>query len=209
VQLDEVLMGVVAELDEGVFAHCKRVQALALLLGETIGLTSLELNQLGLGAFLHDIGKRYIPADVLNKEAPLTPEEWELVQTHPKLGFELAETLGLGDSVKRIILEHHLWADGRGGYPRETGYTTPSFLSQITTVADVVDAMTSHRPYRQALDLATCLDYLTENAETKFNASVVAVFQSLVSQGLFGSEWPSSPQADNPSIPLGLAVGRR
>ncbi|MDI9459871.1 MAG: HDIG domain-containing protein, partial [Bacillota bacterium] len=84
-QLDEVLMGVVAELDEGVFAHCKRVQALALLLGETIGLTSLELNQLGLGAFLHDIGKRYIPADVLNKEAPLTPEEWELVQTHPKL----------------------------------------------------------------------------------------------------------------------------
>ncbi len=209
VELDEVLMGFVAELDEEVFAHSKRVQSLALLLGERMGLTSVELNQLGLGAFLHDIGKTSVPAKVLNKEAPLTPEEWELVKAHPKVGFDLAESLGLSDSVKRIILEHHLWADGTGGYPQETGCTTPSLLSQITTVADVVDAMTSHRPYRQALPLSTCLNHLVENAGTKFNADIVAVFRALVSQGLLGFERPPSLQTGNPAITNGLTVGRR
>jgi HD-GYP domain-containing protein (c-di-GMP phosphodiesterase class II) len=82
-------------------------------------------------------------------------------------------------------------------------------LSQITTVADVVDAMTSHRPYRQALPLSTCLNHLVENAGTKFNADIVAVFRALVSQGLLGFERPPSLQTGNPAITNGLTVGRR
>lgn len=178
---DDVLMAIIAELDDETFGHCRRVQSLALSLGREMGLTSKELNQLGLGALLHDIGKKFVPERILKKETPLTEEEWAIIKMHPKFGCDYAEALGLSVVEKRIIMGHHLWANGQGGYP-ENGYTRPCLLTQITTVADVVDAMTSHRPYRQALSVSACLEYLEEHAGTRFNKEVVNVFTQQVNQ---------------------------
>lgn len=179
---DDVLMGIVAELDAETFGHCKRVQTLALTLGRRMGLTSPELSQLSQGALLHDVGKKFIPPEILNKSTPLTPEEWAVIQTHPRLGFECVASLGLDDIVQGIILGHHRWANGQGGYPQEAGHTKPCLLTQITTVADVVDAMTSHRPYREALSISSCLVYLQENAGTIFNRDIVTIFKASLRQ---------------------------
>lgn len=175
-------MGIVAELDDETFGHCKRVQSLALTLGRRMGLTSAELNQLSLGALLHDVGKKFISPEILNKSTPLTPEEWEVIKTHPQLGFDCVASIGLDDTVKGIILGHHRWANGEGGYPQEDSFTKPCLFTQITTVADVVDAMTSHRPYREALNISSCLAYLEENAGTIFNRDIVTIFKASIRQ---------------------------
>lgn len=175
---DEALVEAIAELDQSTFEHCKRVQTLALTLGERMGLTPSELSHLGLGALLHDIGKRSIPVEILGKREPLTPEEWEIIQMHPQFGYELATSIGLSNEVKQIILCHHLWANGQGDYPQGLGGLKPCILTQITTVADVVDAMTSHRPYRPALSMSSCIEYLEENIGRQFNGEVVAVFKA-------------------------------
>jgi len=175
---DDALLGIMAALDEDTLAHCSRVQTLALTLGELMGLTPAELLDLNRGAYLHDVGKQYLPERILRKKAPLTPQEWELIELHPRWGYGLAEAWGLSPGVNRIILEHHLWANRQGGYPQELMGSKPGLLTQIVTVADVVDAMSSHRPYRQALDLAVGLEYLEEHAGTKFNSDIVASFKA-------------------------------
>lgn len=176
----DVLMGIMADLDEETQAHSKRVQSLAVAIGERMGLTSAELKELNLGAYIHDIGEKFIPETILKKKAPLTPQEWEIIEMHPKRGYSLVEALGLSDAVKGIVLGHHLWADGQGGYPQELVGLKPSLLTQITTVADVFDAMISHRAYRQGLGIAAAMDHLKSNSGTRFNIEVVAVFEAEV-----------------------------
>jgi HD-GYP domain-containing protein (c-di-GMP phosphodiesterase class II) len=138
------------------------------------------LNQLSLGALLHDVGKQFVPPEILKKETLLTKREWEEMEMHPIYGYECVESLVLDDAVKEIILGHHLWANGKGGYPQTLA--SPCLLSQITAVADVVDAMTSDRPYRPALSISTCLDYLEEYIDTKFNRDVVQMFKTILSK---------------------------
>ncbi|HPT82551.1 MAG TPA: HD domain-containing protein [Limnochordia bacterium] len=176
--LDDALLGLMAALDEETIAHCGRVQTLALTLGELMGLQPSQLLDLRLGAYIHDIGKQYIPESILKKKAPLTPQEWALIEQHPRWGYDLVAPLNLGEGAKRIVLEHHLWANGQGDYPQELIGTKPCLLAQIATVADVVDAMSSHRAYRQALSVAASLEYLEEHAGTKFNAEIVAMFKA-------------------------------
>lgn len=177
---DEVLLRVMEDLDSETVAHSGRVQALAVVLGETMGLTPTELHQLRLGAHIHDIGKKFIPHRILVKKEPLTPDEWQVIEMHPKWGYEIAETLGLSDSVKGIVGGHHLWANGQGGYPQEYVGTKPGLLTQIVTVADVVDAMTTNRAYRQALSMSACLDFLEEHSGTRFSSDITAIFKTKV-----------------------------
>ncbi len=99
---------------------------------------------------------------------------------HP---FELDEAVG------QIILEHHVWANGQGGYPQSSHGIFPCIiLTQITTVADVVDAMTSDRPYRPALSFTACIDHLEEFQGTRFNHYIVRAFKKISSRG-FGGTW--------------------
>ena len=179
---DDALVAIIAELDDETFEHSRRVQSLALTLGKRMGLLSTELTQLGQGAFLHDIGKKFVPDRILRKKTALTHEEWQIIKMHPKFGYECAEAIGLSDTVKGIILGHHQWADGQGGYPQGAGLSKPCLLTQITTVADVVDAMTSNRPYRQALSMPSCIEYLEENAGTMFNREVVHILRAEIRQ---------------------------
>ncbi len=186
--LDDTLVLALLNLTDETFAHCRRVHELAMTLGIQMGLTARELAQLRLGAFLHDIGKQYVPPEVLHKQTPLTPEEWEQVEMHSARGWQLVSSLDLDDVVGRIILEHHVWSNGQGGYPQNSLGGFPCILTQIATVADVVDAMTSDRPYRSALSFTTCIAHLDECQGTRFNRDVVRVFKEISCRG-FGGAW--------------------
>lgn len=186
--LDDTLALALLNLTDETFAHCRRVHELATTLGIQMGLTVRELEQLRLGAFLHDIGKQFVPLEVLHKQTPLTPVEWEQIEMHPVRGWQLASSLDLDDAVSRIILEHHVWSNGQGGYPQSSLGIFPCILTQITAVSDVVDAMTSDRLYRSPLSLATCIAHLEEFQGTRFNGDVVRVFKEISRRGL-ASAW--------------------
>lgn len=177
---DSMLMTMLANLDNETLGHCRRVEVLAVSLGEKLQLSSAEVANLRLGSLLHDIGKKDIPEDVLNKKTPLTTEEWHLIQMHPVFGWKRVLAVELDDVVKGVILGHHLWANGCGGYPSCLRDLDPCLLTQITSVADVADAMISDRPYRPALSVTACLEYLEQNAGSKFNPEVVRAFAKLI-----------------------------
>ncbi|NMB20237.1 MAG: HD domain-containing protein [Firmicutes bacterium] len=166
-------LGALTGLEPATLRHCQRVRTLSLVIGENLGLSSSELTTLSLGSLLHDIGKKQIPRDILLKSTPLTEEEWKTIQQHPVDGYEYARRHTLPHSVQEIILHHHLWYDGSGGYPEHDDDARPSCLTQIASVADVVDAMTQDRPYRRALGLDSSLDFLAEQSGTQFSPVVV------------------------------------
>ncbi len=169
------LAGALAGLDRNTYRHSQRVQRLAVMIGKIMGLTQGELTTLSLGSLLHDVGKKYVPREILLKETTLAQEEWEVIELHPVYGWEYANAVNLGQVTQEIILHHHLWFDGQGGYPGHEEPVCPSLLAQITTVADVVDAMTQDRPYRRALSVETSLDYLQEKSGSQFGPDVVEI----------------------------------
>lgn len=162
-----------AGLDRCTLGHSHRVQRLGLLIGKSLGLGSRELTTLSLGALLHDVGKQHIPQTILTKPDALLPEEWTIIQQHPVYGYSYAKNSELATEIKEIILHHHLWYNGQGGYPTSDQQSRPSLLAQITTVADVVDAMTQDRPYRKALSINSTIAYLEEKRGTQFNPDLV------------------------------------
>ena len=137
--------------DEYTSIHCLNVCILALTFGRALGLKKKELNTLGMGALLHDLGKMKIPLEVLNKPGRLTDEEFELIKTHPQEGFDmLREKGGISNEVLDIVLSHHERIDG-SGYPSGKPGETVTLLSQITSVVDVYDAITSNRCYHDGM----------------------------------------------------------
>ncbi|HHT35544.1 MAG TPA: HD domain-containing protein [Firmicutes bacterium] len=168
-------------LDFFTFFHSCRVEKLAATIGRHLSLTSKEIMILKQGALLHDIGKLEVPSEILNKQDPLTPQEIALIQEHPIHGYDFARSIEMNDSVCRIILHHHIWANGEGGYPAGKNLR-PCLLTQITTVADVVDAMTSERPYRTSLSITECIEYLESNTGKKYNPDVVQVVKQIISR---------------------------
>lgn len=169
-------------LDPATLRHSQRVQRLSLVIGENLGLSSTELNTLSLGSLLHDVGKKYIPRDILMKEAPLSVGDWMAIQQHPVSGWEYVKENVRDEGAWEIILHHHLWFDGQGGYPESRKGIKPSLLTRITSVADVVDAMTQDRPYRRALSFEASLDFLAAKSGTQFCPNVVETVNKNLSQ---------------------------
>lgn len=171
-QGERVIVEALSHLDDETFVHSVRTRAIAFTIGKSLGLSALELRQLALGALLHDIGKLFIPVDILHKKTALTTGEWLVLETHPELGVQVVRKAGCPMEVERIVLEHHKWANGKGGYPK-TSEAPPTLLTQIVTVADVLDAMTSHRSYRPAQSVESALEFIYANSGERFNSAVV------------------------------------
>lgn len=162
-----------AALDPDTYGHSQRVQRISADIGALIGLDKTELAHLTLGSLLHDVGKQDVPPEILQKPGKLAEDEWEVIRSHPVQGWEFAGAINLHSSVREIILNHHLWYNGQGGYPGQFNGARPSILAQITTVADVLDAMTNDRPYRAALSIEVSLNYLQEKSGSQFGPRVV------------------------------------
>ncbi|HHT68992.1 MAG TPA: HD domain-containing phosphohydrolase [Limnochordia bacterium] len=166
-------MELIVMLDQATYNHSVRVQKLALALGSSLGLDKSQLASLSTGALLHDLGKHKIPADILFKPEGLTRDEREVMENHPVFGWEITKHFDLEPAIAEIVLHHHLWYNGQGGYPHINSEDRPSLLAQITTVADVIDAMTEDRPYRKGLSIQTSFDFLLEGSGSRFNPALV------------------------------------
>lgn len=135
--------------DKGAAEHCKRVRDLSLQMGRRLGLPDHRLLLLDHGAYLHDVGKVEVPLEILLKPAALTAQEWDVIKMHPIYGQRMVKKTFLKD-VGPIIEQHHERFDG-SGYPYGLAGEDVLLESYIVAVADAFDAMTTSRPYHQAM----------------------------------------------------------
>ncbi|MCB5279333.1 MAG: response regulator [Candidatus Cloacimonetes bacterium] len=155
--------------------HSERVTVIAMQLGKLMQIQKEELRQLRIGALLHDLGKIGILSNVLNKEQNLTTSEYDIIKQHPIIGAKIINPIGLPETISRIILQHHEWANG-AGYPYGICLNEIHPLARIVSVADSFDAMTSQRPYRKKLTYKEAAKEVFDNFNIQFDPEVGKVF---------------------------------
>ena len=170
--------------------HQKRVADLALLIGLRSGMNKHQLNELYFGGMLHDIGKISIPIEILEKGSPLTNKEVMLIKNHVKIGFDIIKDVSFPWDVRNIVLNHHEMLDG-SGYPNGICEDKISMGVRITTVCDVVEAMSTIRPYRVARSKAEVLQELNSGKGVKYDMDVVDTMIDLIKTEVY-NPWRSS-----------------
>jgi HD-GYP domain-containing protein (c-di-GMP phosphodiesterase class II) len=181
--LMQVLESTMATRDPYTVGHQRRVSQIACSIGREMGLSEDRLDNLRIAGTLHDLGKFAIPSDLLSKPGKLTPQEFALIKTHPQVAYNILEPITLPGDTAQIILQHHERLDG-SGYPQGLKGEEILLEARILGVADVMEAMCSHRPYRAALGLAETLDELTGNQGILYDAAVVETCLQLYGQDL-------------------------
>lgn len=152
--------------------HSERVADYAIQIAENMKLSHKQIQLIRQGAVLHDIGKIGIAEHILNKPAPLTDEENEVIKQHPLIGVRMLEEVGLEPEVLEMVRSHHERFDGTG-YPDGRCAREVSLGTRILCVADAYDAMTSDRPYRKGMSQETALKILEEGKTTQFDPVAV------------------------------------
>jgi len=158
--------------------HQRRVQELACQISQCLGMKQEDIVNLSYGALIHDIGKIYIASDILNKPGKITNLEYQILQTHAEYSYNIVREMDLPQSILTMVLQHHERLDG-SGYPNKIKGEEIILESRILAVADVVEAMTSHRPYRPALGIDAALAEIESGKGTKYDERVVDVCVSL------------------------------
>jgi len=175
----ENLMTAMDMRDVETFGHsltvAKYTQALARLVGIN---DSTVLDNIRKGSLLHDVGKIAIPDSILKKPSRLSASEWEKIKLHPVLGYGLIREIKMVKEVGNIILYHHERYDGTG-YPRGLKKNSIPLEARVFALADALDAITSHRPYRKERDFKTAKKGILENRGTQFDPQVVDAFCSV------------------------------
>jgi HD-GYP domain-containing protein (c-di-GMP phosphodiesterase class II) len=176
---DHTFLGLSSVKEAAAYApqHAANTAVLAIALGDKVGLSKVELADLGLAALFHDIGMRVTPSSLVDKPGPLSPEERQRLERHPLRGVEelLAEP-GFTKSVLRrivVIFEHHTGVDG-GGYPRIS--RLPHLFSRIVAIAAAYDALTTPRPWRKAFLPDEALGLMLSEAGKRFDEALLKVF---------------------------------
>ena len=155
--------------------HSQKVSAYAALIAESLGLNDLEVEEIRLGGVLHDIGKVAIPENILNKNGPLNPDEWDTMKSHVTFGAKILEPLTPLARIRDMVLHHHEFFDG-SGYPHALDGEKIPLGARIIAVADAYDTITSDRTYKKARAAAEALAELERCANAQFDAKVVAAF---------------------------------
>ncbi|NTW77267.1 MAG: HD domain-containing protein [Syntrophaceae bacterium] len=155
--------------------HSDRVTRLSLLIGKEMGLSKAELDLLRLGGRFHDMGKIGVPEVILDKPGKLTEEEYAIIKQHPQKGADILKPVHAYREAIPIVAQHHERYDGLG-YPLGLAGEEIALGARILAVADVFDALHSHRPYRSSWQIERVLDYLREESGTFFDPDVVNTF---------------------------------
>ena len=175
----ENLMTALDLRDVETFGHSQTVSKYCQVLARLLGITqAARLDNIRKGSLLHDIGKIAIPDSILKKPGQLTSDEWAKIKLHPTLGFGLIKEMKILAEVGHIILYHHEKYDG-SGYPRGLKGEEIPLESRIFALADALDAITSHRPYRAERDFPTAREEIIKNAGSHFDPQVVEAFCSI------------------------------
>lgn len=152
--------------------HQHNVSHIARTIGQVMGLDPDTVDGIRIGATLHDFGIIRIPSEILSKPGKLTEQEFEIMKQHPVHGFQILKAIEFPWPIGRMILQHHERLDG-SGYPG--GITGENIIpeARIIAVADIVDSMTSLRPWRKALPIEEALDELKKHRGVKYDSAVV------------------------------------
>ncbi len=154
--------------------HQKRVRDLAVSIAKELGLSQSAIMNLSYGALIHDIGKIYIASDILNKPGKITNLEYQILQTHSEQGYNIVKEVDFPDAIPVMIYQHHERLDG-SGYPQGLSGDQIIIESRILAVADVVEAMSSYRPYRPALGIDEALKEIMTHKGKKYDNTVVDI----------------------------------
>jgi HD-GYP domain-containing protein (c-di-GMP phosphodiesterase class II) len=169
-------------LDEYTYTHSTNVCILNLAQARLLGIEGQALHEIGVAAMLHDIGKLFVPAEILQKPGQLDDREWAIMQEHPRKGAEyLFETPGVPRLAVIAAYEHHMRFDGTG-YPRVSRPWQQHLVSQMTTISDFFDALRTHRSYRQSLTLDTVTNILLDQAGTNLHPVLTRNFLKAIRQ---------------------------
>lgn len=160
-------------------SHIWRMTAYARLIAEKLGWDQDSCEQLEQAAPMHDTGKIGIPDTILGKPGKLDNTEWEIMKTHSQIGYDILQTSSatLFRLAAEIALHHHERWDG-SGYPEGLKGSEISLASRIVTIADVFDALTTKRPYKEAWSLDDAFDYLRQNSGIQFDSELIDIFCS-------------------------------
>ncbi|TYO98094.1 HD-GYP domain-containing protein (c-di-GMP phosphodiesterase class II) [Geothermobacter ehrlichii] len=164
------------ELDEYTFTHSINVCTLNIAQAMALGISGQMLHDIGVAALLHDMGKLFVPEEILTKKGQLDEREWELVRQHPVRGARyLLETPGVPRLAVIVAYEHHIQYD-RQGYPQVPAGWKQNICSQLTTISDVFDALRTERAYRGSMQVHHISQILLQNAGSKLNPQLTHNF---------------------------------
>lgn len=152
--------------------HQRRVAQLSFEIAKMMGLRDEQYEGLTMAAFVHDIGKILVPADILSKPGKLTKPEFDMIKDHTRIGYEILKNIEFPWPIANIVLQHHERLDG-SGYPSGLSGEQIIIEARILAVADVVEAMSSHRPYRPTLGIDKALEEINRNRGTLYDSDVV------------------------------------
>lgn len=152
--------------------HQKKVSELSVEIAKAMGLPHDIITAVRVAGLLHDIGKISVPSEILTKPSKLIKPEFEIIKNHVEIGYEILKNIDFPWPIAEIVRQHHERVDGTG-YPRRLTGDEISLEAKIIAVADVVDAMSSHRPYRPGLGLSLTLDELITNKGKAYDPDVV------------------------------------
>lgn len=178
ISMMEALGRAIAKRDSDTGAHNYRVAWMAARIGETLGLSGSAMQALIAGSFLHDVGKIGIPDAILLKPGRLTDEEMQIMRTHVTQGEEIVSGMGWLHGAQEVVAAHHEKWDG-SGYPRDLAGEAIPLAARIFAVADVFDALTSKRPYKEPFSFEETMAILERDTGRHFDPAVMAVFRSL------------------------------
>jgi len=173
------LVRVMEAKDEYTAGHSKRVAEYAEKIARELGLNEYEVDRLKNAAYLHDAGKVQIELSVLHKKEPLTVSDWEMIKKHSTISADVARDIPITRPIADVILYHHERYDGEG-YPSHLSGDQIPLASCILCVADAFDAMTTKRPYRNAMSLQDAIKEVIDNRGKMFNPEVVDAFLKVV-----------------------------
>ena len=168
----ETLALVVEARDPYTSGHQKRVAEIAVAIAENLGLSKGQVRGLYLASIVHDLGKIQVPSEILSKPGKLTDLEFELIKCHPETAYNLLKDIDFPWPIAEIVYQHHERIDG-SGYPRKLKGDSILIESKILGVADVFEAMSSHRPYRAAFPIETALAEIEKNKGVLYDPDVV------------------------------------
>lgn len=167
--------------------HQRRVTILACAIAEELGLTEDQFDGLRMACLIHDLGKITVPAEILSKPGRINDVEFSLIRYHPQICHDILKGIDLPWPVAKIILQHHERLDG-SGYPHGLKGDEIMKEARILAVADVVEAMASHRPYRPALGFKAAITEITNGKGVRYDPEVVDICIRLLVEGGFRFE---------------------
>jgi PAS domain S-box-containing protein/putative nucleotidyltransferase with HDIG domain len=171
-QTASALASALEKRDPYTAGHQQRVALLSCMIAEEMGFSREQIEGIRVAGVLHDIGKIFVPSDILSKPGKLISFELSLVQTHADVGYDILKEVEFPWPIAQIVLQHHEKLDG-SGYPQGLKGDEILLESRILAVADVVEAVASHRPYRPAHGIEVAIENIVEHRGTFYDADVV------------------------------------